>query len=90
MSYKGLVETSKLTSLKDAQEIVNALKTEVLCRPNLNGDLVKMKSPLKHLAKGIRTNLKSNKRSAIPKNFDPSVLENDEKLVLACLSMFQC
>jgi hypothetical protein len=84
----NLADISKLASVEDAKDIIEALVEWDLCRPNIHGEIVLMKNPLVQMANGIRHSLKSNGKSCLPADINLRVLEDDEKLVLACLSMF--
>jgi hypothetical protein len=84
----NLVDTTKLTSIEDAKKIIGCLAELDLCRPNIHGEIVLMKNPLIQMASGIRRSLKANGKSRLPTDIDQDVLEDDKKLVLACLSMF--
>jgi hypothetical protein len=84
----NLADMSKLASIEDANEIIDALVARDLCRPNIHGEIVLMKNPLIQMANGIRHSLKANGKSCLPADIDLRVLEDDKKLVLACLSIF--
>ncbi len=84
---RNLVDISKLPSVEEAQEFIDSIVDWEFCRINKDGEIVRMKGPLVQMANGIRHSIKGNKGS-IPTDIDSLVLQNDEKLVLACLSMF--
>lgn len=85
----NLVDTSKLASDEEAQEFIRTIKSWVLCRTNVHGDVVTMKNPLVQMANGIRKSITANKGTTLPANFNPLMLTDDEKLVFACMSMLQ-